>query len=112
MNESFPVRVRRLFVQQRVKKKVSVQVLDSQENQISYKSDKDFSEIGNIRALREVRLLPKGIQLNFFIMAIDDKVLFFAPAKEGYSFSFQSPSFAGTVKSIFDFLWQISEPLK
>lgn len=108
--ESFPPKERSRFIQARVKKRISLRMLDSFENKPFHEQDKDLSSISNIRQLREVRFLPLEVGFDFYIMTIDDKVLFFAPAKEGYSFSFKSPSFSKTMKIIFDFLWSISKP--
>jgi len=63
----------------------------------------------NIKMLREFRFLPDGLDLKLSLVAFDDKVIFFAPPTEGYSFIFESAAFTQTVKNIFDFLWGVSE---
>lgn len=99
------------YWQKRMKHKVAVQMIDSRTSRKDYALDKEFSEIGNIKWNREIRIAPPGFKFDIFIMVFDNKVLFFAPLKEGYAFSFESPSFANTLKSWFSTIWQMSESL-
>ena len=69
----------------------------------------DYGEIGNIRYNREVRILPAEIDINILYTLVDDNVLFWSSKKEGYSFHIQSPSYANSLKSLFDFLWAQSQ---
>lgn len=70
--------------------------------------DKSYSEIGNIRYSREVRILPKSIELSVLYTLVDDKVLFWSSKKEDFGMLFQSQSYANSLKTLFDYLWSIS----
>lgn len=76
------------------------------------KKERAYSEIGNIRYNREVRILPEAINLHVLYTIVDDNVLFWSNQKEGYSFLFKSNSYADSLKTLFDFLWSVSVPLK
>lgn len=72
--------------------------------------DKDFTEIANIKALRQVRILPEQIKLEVLYSILDDKVLFWSSTKQDFSSLTQSIDYATSLKSIFDFLWGVSTP--
>lgn len=94
----------------RAQNKVKAKVLYCYSDMTALKKDKDFSEIANIKALREVRILPKEINLEVLYTILDDKVLFWSSSKYDFASLMESPGYASSLKSIFDFLWSISTP--
>ena len=61
------------------------------------------------KELREVRLLPKGMKLSGMILVFDNKISVITPEQEdGIGFLIESESLSGSLKSIFDALWEIS----
>lgn len=89
----------------RVSKKIEAKIICSEQS-INF-SNKNLTDIENIKKLREVRFIPK-LHFNFSIAVVDDKVHFFAPPNEGFIFIFESKSFSNTIKNIFEFLWNQS----
>ncbi len=102
----------RNHIQRRVRARIKNQLLLTTQDKEKYAHHPLFNPIANIRSLREVRFAPKEVIFDLFVADWDDKVAFFSQKEEGYSFIFESPSFARTFKSLFGFLWNISEPLK
>lgn len=99
------------YWRRRVENNVPVRVLSRHvDRTLITKQSRNKTEIENIKMLREIRFLPADVKIELSIITFDNKVQFFAPAEEGYMFTFESPSFANTVKTIFDYLWTISEP--
>ncbi|MGB0757207.1 MAG: TrmB family transcriptional regulator [Patescibacteria group bacterium] len=69
----------------------------------------DTNTIKNIEYLRQIKFLPTQITIDTSFIIYGDYITFFAPPEEGYVFRFQSNSFVSTIKSIFDYLWDVSE---
>ncbi|MFA6435850.1 MAG: helix-turn-helix domain-containing protein [Candidatus Gracilibacteria bacterium] len=68
------------------------------------------SKKSNLKALREIRFLPKKLfNINHEMNIYNDKIAyFFMENKSVYGFLIQNPEIAYTQKSVFDFLWDIS----
>lgn len=98
------------YWRQRVKKGIHVKILTPSDNKTFIKND--TNEVNNINFLREVRFLPENFDPSMAFMVFDTTVQFFAPPSEGYIFSFESDSFSNSIKSFFNFLWDLSEPFK
>jgi sugar-specific transcriptional regulator TrmB len=99
------------FFKKRTAAKISVQALHNRQDLEDIRLDKSHSAVANIKYLRDVKILPPNISVNLQIIAFDNNVVFYAPPEEGYVFIFESPAFANSIKSLFDFLWEMSEPL-
>lgn len=112
LREYLSERYTRNHIQRRVHAKVKNQLIITTQDREYYSRHQLFTPISNIRALRDVRFAPPEIHFDLFMENWDDHVAFLAEKSEGYSFIFESPSFANTFKSLFNFLWNISEPLK
>ncbi len=112
LREYLSERYTRNHIQRRVRAKIQNQLIVTTNDREYYHRHQFFTPISNIRALREVRYAPSSIQFDLFMENWDTSVAFLAQKEEGYSFIFESPSFSRTFKSLFDFLWNISEPLK
>jgi len=61
------------------------------------------------KTLREVHILPQGVDLKFSLVIYDDTVGLIAPIQENYGFVIQSQSFAHLMTVFFDQMWQISK---
>lgn len=95
----------------RDRRHISGRVLYTHRNVPALRANKDFSETGNIRYNREVRILPKEIDLAVLYTIVDNNVLFWGEKQEDVSFQFVSESYATSLKSLFDYLWGVSEKL-
>ena len=93
----------------RAQKHIFGHILYTQKDIPFLSQSRDHGETGNIRYNREVRILPPEINLDILYTIVDDNVLFWSSKEEGYSFHIQSPSYANSLKSLFDFLWAQSE---
>jgi sugar-specific transcriptional regulator TrmB len=60
------------------------------------------------KELREVKLLPNGINVPGMIFIYDDKVAIITPEEEGLGFIINSKTFSQSLKNIFDALWLVS----
>lgn len=103
--------LRRLW-EARVVKHIEVDTLFPASDLPQLQKNKDYSEIGNIRSGRRVRILPDSITWNVMYTIVDDTVLFWSSADEDFFFQFTSPSYAQSLKSTFLTLWDISTPFK
>jgi len=100
--------LRRLW-KARTQKNIFGHILYTNKSLSLLKKSPDYNEIGNIKYNREVRILPKELDMNILYTIVDNNVLFWSSKEENYSFHFSSPSYANSLKSIFDFLWNQSE---
>jgi hypothetical protein len=75
------------------------------------RKNKDYSEIGNIRFNREVRILPESIELSVLYTIVDNNVLFWGTKDEEMAFQFVSESYSNSLKSLFAYLWSVSGKL-
>lgn len=96
----------------RVTKNIHVEALFPSSDTLTLQSNKDYSEIGNIRYNRTVRILPASIDWEVMYTIVDDNVLFWSAQKEDLFFQFTSPSYAASLRTVFQVLWQISKPLE
>lgn len=97
--------------QARARHKIKAHVLFTHADRQLLIKDKAYSEIGNIRYNREVRILPPGIELSVLYTIVDDKVLFWSSKKEDFGMYFQSISYANSLITLFDHLWNSSQKL-
>jgi hypothetical protein len=95
----------------RNRKHIFGRVLYTHANIQALLAEKDFSETGNIRYNREVRILPKSIELSVLYTIVDDNVLFWGSKADELAFQFVSRSYADSLTSLFDYLWDVSEKL-
>lgn len=96
------------YWRKRTDKKIQVKILCPYKDKNIAKQK--YNDINHIKNLREVRFLPKNLDFTLSIITFDNKINFFAPPEEGYHFIFESASFSKSIKNLFDFLWDISEP--
>lgn len=92
------------FSKRRIAKKVVSKCLRPQDDEF----DKGWLDTQN-KELREVRLLPNGVKLSGMILIFDNKISIITPEQEeGIGFLIESESLSGSLKSMFDCLWNIS----
>ncbi|QQR78548.1 MAG: hypothetical protein IPJ68_05780 [Candidatus Moraniibacteriota bacterium] len=103
--------LRRLW-EARVAKNIHVEALFPSSDRPTLQRNKDYSETGNIRYNRTVRVLPASIDWGVMYTIVDDNVLFWSAQKEDFFFQFSSPSYAASLRTVFQILWQISKPLE
>ena len=96
------------YWKKRVKNGIAVKILCNR-NDIE-PIDKQVNLGNNFRMLRDIRFLPNTLKFKTSLIVYDDKTHFFSPPEEGYIFLFESQSFTNTIKNLFNFLWEISEP--
>lgn len=72
----------------------------------------EYGEIGNIRYERNTRILPEKIAFNAMYTIVDDNVLFWSDPMEDFFFLFKSKSYAESLLTVFDFLWEQSRDIE
>lgn len=110
IQKPFSERYLRTLWEARSRKHIFGKILYTHESIPALKKNKDYSDTGNIRFNREVRILPKPIKLVVPYTIVDNNVLFWGPKEEEVSFQFISEAYATSLKSLFDYLWSVSEP--
>lgn len=96
------------FWKQRSSANIQARIICSYKNFKQSSQLEAINEIKNIIQLREIKYLPEKTTFDLSIAVFDDTVIFFAPPKEGYMFSFESPAFSDMIKKIHDILWKIA----
>lgn len=66
----------------------------------------------NKEVLRTVRFLPKNVSFDVVCLIYDYKVALISSRKENFGFIVESKEFSDFMKTIYDFFWQVSIPLK
>lgn len=110
IEEPFSERYLRKLWNARSRKHIHGKILYTTKSVEKLRQNKDYSEIGNIRYDREVRILPEAIKLSVLYTLVDNRVLFWGTKHEDVAFQFVSKSYADSLKSMFDYLWEVSTP--
>lgn len=111
IQKPFSERYLRTLWEARSRKHILGKILYTHSSVPALKANKDYTDTGNIRFNREVRILPEPIQLSVLYTIVDNHVLFWGPKEEDVSFQFTSEAYANSLKSLFDYLWSISKKL-
>lgn len=90
------------FVEKRIAKKIRSLSLRSPEH-------KPKREIGKeqFEQLRQVKYLPKSLEINPYMIIYDNKVAVVSTPDEKLGFIVESKEFADAQKAIFDYMWKI-----
>jgi hypothetical protein len=99
----------RSYHRKRVRGGTRVQVLWPTSRKISKKSFDDLFYGDEKHNLREIRLLPKGIDQTIGYMIYGNKVAFISSDKEQYGFVIDSKDLAQSLKSQFKYIWKQSK---
>jgi sugar-specific transcriptional regulator TrmB len=70
-----------------------------------------FLGVGN-RHLRQLRIAPKEMSWNMSYWLYEDKVAFISSEKECFGFVIHSRDFASLIKSNFEMIWKLSNPVR
>lgn len=100
------------YLRQRAKNKIQMKYVATARKKEEIMQNKLLGPITSIKYLREIRIAPQGLYFGVYFGVFDNKVFMFASKKEGYSFLFESDDMAETIRSWFNFLWEISEPYR
>jgi len=68
-----------------------------------------YDEQKHKKELREIRLMPKGFNFPFQFYAYDDNIALISSTQEGYSILIKSLEFSTAFKSLFKFIWEMSQ---
>ena len=71
-----------------------------------------YFKADNKKTLRTTRFLPKNISFDVACLIYDNKVALVSSKKESFGFIIESCEFSQMMKTIYDLIWQISEPVK
>lgn len=100
------------FWQKRMQKKIEVKRLISLKEKETHTTHPLFTEIENIKALRELRVAPEGFTFDMYVIITNDTVYYIAPKKEKrYILSIQSESHHAMMLSMFKTIWNLSQSL-
>lgn len=97
------------YHRKRVKSGTEVRVLWPQSKKISKKRFNDLFYGDEKYNLREIRLLPKGIDHTIGYMIYGNKVAFISSNKEQYGFVINSHDLAISLRSQFQYIWKQSK---
>lgn len=93
------------FVEKRVKLNIRIKSLRPQEKE----SSEWYFKAANKETLRSSRFLPEGITFDVVCLIYDDNVALISSKKECFGFVIESKDFSGMMKTLFDFIWGVSE---
>lgn len=93
------------FVEKRVKLGISIKSLRPQEKE----SPEWYFKAANKDTLRTSRFLPKEITFDTVCLIYDNKVALISSKKECFGFIVESKDFSNMMKTLFDFIWMISD---
>ncbi|HLD82211.1 MAG TPA: helix-turn-helix domain-containing protein [Patescibacteria group bacterium] len=94
------------YSQRRVERKIMSKSLRMWEKETM---ERDFIADQKTK-LREIRLLPKGFNINGSIYIHDNKVSVLSVGSDSFSFVVENQNFADTMLEIFNFIWKQSSP--
>jgi sugar-specific transcriptional regulator TrmB len=98
------------FNKKRVRNGVSIRVIWPQEKTSDV--EKNIFLAPGKEVLREVRLAPAGVDFSMGYWAYGNKVIFMSSKAENFGFIVESKELRQLLKTQFEILWKISEPLK
>src|SRR4030042_2276237 len=95
---------------ERIRRNIKTYVLVPQNKMIDIKTNPFFGSQEELK--REVRIAPKDIEYSMGYWAYGNKVAFISSKKESFGFIVESKELRQLLKTQFDLIWQISEPVK
>jgi sugar-specific transcriptional regulator TrmB len=98
------------FNKKRVRNGIGIRVIWPQEKTSDV--EKNIFLAPGKEVLREVRLAPAGIDFSMGYWAYGNKVMFMSSRAENFGFIVESKELRQLLKTQFEILWKISEPLK
>lgn len=98
------------FNKKRVRNGISIRVIWPQEKTSDV--EKNIFLAPGKEVLREVRLAPAGIDFSMGYWAYANKVMFMSSKAENFGFIVESKELRQLLKTQFEILWKISEPLQ
>jgi len=98
------------FNKKRVRNGIGIRVIWPQEKTSDV--EKNIFLAPGREVLREVRLAPAGIDFSMGYWAYGSKVMFMSSRAENFGFIVESKELRQLLKTQFEILWKISEPLK
>ncbi len=95
---------------ERIRRNIKTYVLVPQNKMIDIKTNPFFGSQEELK--REVRIAPKDIEYSMGYWAYGNKVAFISSKKESFGFIVESKELRQLLKTQFDLIWQISQPVK
>ena len=108
MIESIPESTYEMFMRERVKRGIWLNVLWPESKKVNF-SDHPF--LGSKDQLRKVRILPRGIDQFMGYGIYGSKVVFLSTKREHYGFIIDSVELSNTLKEQFDYFWKQSKQI-
>lgn len=100
------------FNLERVARSIWLDILWPPKRQVQIKENPFMLPADPKKSLRKVKILPTNIDQTLGYCIYGTKVAFISSEKENYGFIVDSQELAQTLKSQFDYFWQISKPYK
>jgi len=100
------------FNKERVVRGIWLNILWPPKRQVQIKKHPFMLPADPQKSLRKVKILPSNIDQTLGYCIYGTKVAFISSERENYGFIVDSQELAQTLKSQFDYFWQISKPYK
>jgi sugar-specific transcriptional regulator TrmB len=98
------------FNKKRIRNGISIRVIWPQEKTSDV--EKNIFQAPGKEVLRDVRLAPENVDFSMGYWAYGNKVMFMSSRAENFGFIVESKELRQLLKTQFEILWKISEPLK
>jgi len=98
------------FNKKRVRNNISIRVIWPLDKSVDVKNDIFLAPGKEVK--REVRIAPEGIDFSMGYWAYGSKVMFMSSRLENFGFIVESRELRQLIKTQFEVLWNISQPIK
>jgi len=95
---------------ERIKRNISNRVIVPQNKMIDIKQNPFFGSQPELK--REIRIAPKNVDYSMGYWSYGNKVQYISSKKESFGFIVESKELVQLLKTQFDLIWQISQPVK
>lgn len=100
-----------MFNEERLKRNIWLNVLWTEKQKVELENHPFLGPADPKKSLRRIRMLPKKIDYMMGYGIYGNKVAFVSSKRENYGFIVDSQELSNTLKSQFDYLWNISKKL-
>lgn len=97
------------FHKERVKRNITMNVLWPEKMKLDIKQSPFLLSLDTKESLREIHILPVGLEQEVGYGIYGNKVAFISSGSENYAFVIESKELTKTLKNQFDFFWKISK---
>lgn len=97
------------WYKERIARQIHARILWPYKQKVNYAEHNVLGSGNTAESLREVRILPKGVDASMAYMIYGHKVAYLSSERENYGFIVDSAELAELASSQFEFLWKLSK---